>query len=391
MASRRSDTLSSACLARYRSNPHSEERGLSVKALQFMSIRDAVMERWELEVRERIEGARAIPRPILTDALPAFFDNIGEALSPRHPRQHGASGTNAPSAHGDERARMTSFSPDQVIHEYQIFRECIVLVAKGKIELGEPEWAIIDRSINEATREAVRAFTKIHEDLRCKVAASLSHDMRTPLAVIGYGAHLISITADFGVARRAAMKIEASSSRLRDMMADLLDALTYQGGAKVPLRLDQFDMLDLVADIREQYCHAGDEGVVLVGQWCRDSMRRAVENLVNNAIKYGDGGAIKIMARQTRGRLMLTVRNEGKPIPEDRHDRIFEYFRREDHGPAVAGWGVGLPFVKAVAESHGGSVSVDSSAETGTTFLVDIPVDARPFAEQAPGHASMAR
>lgn len=377
---------------------NSDERGLSDKAMQFLSIREAVMDRWELEVRERIEGARDLPRPILTDALPAFFDNIAEALSPRHPREHGASGTNAPSTHGNERARMTSFGPDQVIHEYQIFRECIALIAKGQIELGETEWAIIDRSINEATREAIRVFTKIHEDLRRKVAASLSHDMRTPLAVIGYGARLVSMTADFGAARRAAMKIEASSSRLRDMMADLLDALTYQGGAKVPLRLGQFDMLDLVAEIREQYCQADEQGVILetggesvVGHWCRDSMRRTVENLVNNAIKYGDGGAIKIMARQTRGRLMLTVRNEGQPIPEDRHDQIFEYFCREVHGPAVEGWGVGLPFVKAVAESHGGSVSVDSSAATGTTFLVDIPVDARPFAQPAAGHALMAR
>ena len=43
------------------------------------------------------------------------------------------------------------------------------------------------------------------------------------------------------------------------------------------------------------------------------------------------------------------------------------------------GWGIGLPFVKAVGESHGGSVSVDSSPELGTTFLIDIPVDCRPF------------
>lgn len=110
-------------------------------------------------------------------------------------------------------------------------------------------------------------------------------------------------------------------------------------------------------------------------------MRRAIENLVNNAIKYGDGGLVKIMAQQTRGRMMLTVHNEGQHIPKDRHNRIFEYLVRDDHSPSAEGWGVGLPFVKAMAEAHGGSVTVDSSAQTGTTFLIDVPVDCRPYVE----------
>ena len=85
------------------------------------------------------------------------------------------------------------------------------------------------------------------------------------------------------------------------------------------------------------------------------------------------------MAHQTRGRLMVSVHNEGNAIPEEQHNRIFEYLRRETGPFSATGWGIGLPFVKAVGESHGGSVSVDSSPELGTTFLIDIPVDCRPF------------
>jgi signal transduction histidine kinase len=58
------------------------------------------------------------------------------------------------------------------------------------------------------------------------------------------------------------------------------------------------------------------------------------------------------------------------------------------------GWGIGLPFVRNVAESHGGSVAVDSSPATGTTFLIDVPVDCRPFVgadhDPAPGEAKPA-
>jgi signal transduction histidine kinase len=371
---------------------NSSGRGLSLTALQFLSIRELVMDRWEHEVRERVEGARDLLRPILTNALPAFFDNIAEALSPEHPREQGASGNNASAAHGGERARMTQFGPDQVIHEYQILRESIAVVAKGRVELGEREWAVIDTSIDAATREAVRAFTRIHHDLRHKVAAALSHDMRTPLSVIANGAQLIGIAPDMSMARDVAMKITSNATRLDKMMAELLDTLTFQGGARMPLHLTRFDILELVEEACEQYANGRDDdidfegsGESVTGYWCRSSMRRALENLVNNAMKYGDGKKITIMARQTRGRMMLSVHNEGNPIPQAQHDRIFEYLRREAGPLGASGWGIGLPFVKAVAENHGGSVSVDSAPKLGTTFLIDVPIDCRPFVESDDG------
>jgi signal transduction histidine kinase len=373
-------------------------RGLSATARQFMAMRDAVMDRWESEVRARVEGARDLLGPVLTNTLPAFFDNIAEALSPSHPRVQGASGNNSPTAHGNERARMTPFGPDQVIHEYQIFREAIAFVAKGRLQLDEADWAIIDRSINEATREAIRAFTTIHDDFRRKVAAALTHDMRTPLSVIGYGAQVIARAPSLDAARHAASKIESHTERLKGMMGELLDSLTLEGGARVQMRLSRFDMLDLITEARDQYAGLRDRGFIfdmggerVVGHWCRDAMRRALENLVNNAVKYGDGRGVKVMLHQTRGRMMMTVHNEGPGIPEERHNGIFDYLSRESHDTAAEGWGVGLPFVKAVAQAHGGSVTVDSSEGMGTTFLIDVPVDGRPFVDSpAPRGAAAA-
>lgn len=371
---------------------NTDGHGLSPTALQFIAIRDAVMDHWEREVRARVDGARHLLRPVLTNTLPAFFDNIAEALSPDHPREQGSSGSNSASAHGGERARMTPFGPDQVVHEYQILRESIAVVARGRVALGEPEWAIIDASLNAATREAIRAFTRSHEELRHKVAAALSHDMRTPLSVVANGAQLLARTDDWSLVRKVAAKVQSNADRLEDMMAELLDALTFQGSAKIPLHLTRFDILELAQETREQYLpDAGGavaidvSGEAVTGYWCRASLRRALENLINNAIKYGDHGTIGIVARQTRGRLMLSVHNGGNPIPEEQHDRIFDYLRRETGPLSATGWGIGLPFVKAVSESHGGSVTVDSSPALGTTFLIDIPVDCRPFVEQDGG------
>ena len=78
---------------------------------------------------------------------------------------------------------------------------------------------------------------------------------------------------------------------------------------------------------------------------------------------------------------MLSVHNEGEPIPPDQMESIFQLFVRAEAAKEgnKEGWGIGLPYVRSVAESHGGSVTVDSAAPRGTTFMMDIPRDARPF------------
>lgn len=86
---------------------------------------------------------------------------------------------------------------------------------------------------------------------------------------------------------------------------------------------------------------------------------------------------------------MLSVHNERSVIPVEQHDRIFDYLRREAGPLSATGWGVGIAFVKGVGESHGGSVVVDSSPELGTTFLIDVPLDRRPFVNDSDEHRAL--
>lgn len=356
---------------------------LSDTAQKFVALRDVTIARWEREIRARIDGAEQVSIPVLTNTIPAFFDNIAEALSPSYQRRDATSNTNAAAVHGSERARMTSFRPDQVIHEYQILRESIAEEAAGKVPLTASDWAIIDRSINRAVREAVREFVFIQDDLRRKLSAALSHDMRTPLSVILHGANVVQLAQDLAMAKRAASKISANAARLKDMMEELLDALTSKGGDQLPMTLSPFDIVELVDEVAAEYRRPGGVEVAthlnsVEGFWCRGSIRRALENLINNASKHGDGQKVEVATSHTHGRLMLSVHNTGTPIPKERQAAIFDYLTRED-AESTLGWGVGLPFVKRVAEGHGGSVAVDSAIDTGTTFLIDIPVDCRPF------------
>lgn len=361
-------------------------RPLSAVAMALEGIREPVLEHWAMLVRRHVRGARSLLTPILINTLPSFYANLMQALTPGYPRDDATSHSSAAIAHAGERARMTDYGAEQLIHEYQLFQEAIRDVsAAHKLVISSADWLLIERSINAAIREAVRAFTAIHEELRHKVAAALSHDMRTPLAVIANGAQLIELAEDLAQARRLGKKIAANAIRLENMVGEVLDALTAHNGARLPLRLSRFDMRELIVEVQREFADRYPAALEVAapsvtGWWCRETLRRALENLVANAIKYGDGGPIRIALAETRGNIVLTVHNTGNPLDEDQRCRIFDYLRREQQVQAQ-GWGIGLPFVKQAAESHGGSVAVDSAPATGTTFLIDVPVDCRPYVD----------
>lgn len=356
--------------------------GLSATSVALLKLREPVFERWVASVKVHINGAAVLERPVLIDTLPVLYDNLAEALTPENPRVLATSNTNVAVAHGSERARTTMYGPEHVIHEYQLFRDAIFHVSRQHaIALEAAEVDIIDRSIDQAVRESVREFSLKQEDLRRRFAAALSHDMRTPLAVIANGAQLIGVVPDLPAAQRVATKIASNSSRLVKMVDELIDALTFDYGAKLPLALSDFDMLAMAHEtceaLRSSVAAALEVvGDAVVGHWCISSMRRALENLINNAVKYGDGTIVTVKIAHFMGRMTMSVHNNGVPIPFEQRERIFTYLRREDVSQQ-SGWGIGLPFVQSVAESHGGCIAVDSAPGTGTTFLMDIPVDSR--------------
>jgi signal transduction histidine kinase len=222
--------------------------------------------------------------------------------------------------------------------------------------------------------------------MRERLAATLSHDMSNPLSLIVAGAQLIAIAPDIETARRTALKIRNGATRLNDMVVQLVDALTVEHTIKLPLDLSRFDIKQLVDNVAQEFNLLAPnrievEATSIVGYWCEQSLRRVLENLLTNAFKYGDGGRVSIRVEEILGRMMMSVHNSGKPVPDDQRERIFAYLQREGSAnrKGVAGWGIGLPFVRGVAEGHGGSAAVDSSAATGTTFIIDIPVDCRPY------------
>ena len=362
------------------------EQTLSPNAKQMLALRDAVFAAWESRVRERIVQARAVQYPILVDTLPAFYDNIAQSISPGHSRTSAVDGTTLASEHGGERARVTSYDHAALIEDYQIFRWVLFEVLhRENVVLDHAETHTIHSSIDLGIQQAVEAFALVHSGFRERFAAALTHDMRGPLSATITGLELILRSDDPARIKPVAARVLANLQRMSGMVDELLDTMAFHSGQNVQLSMGSVDILEVMKEVQADAVGAHGprvevEGARVTGYWDRAALKRAVENLVANAVKYGaDDSPIGIRIDAVHGRLLLTVHNEGPPIPPTEQECIFQMYRRADaakHGDSQ-GWGIGLPYVRAVAESHGGSVGLDSSVDRGTTFVIDMPLDAR--------------
>ncbi len=286
---------------------------------------------------------------------------------------------------------MTSYDATAVIHEMQIFRNVLFReLAHHGVLLDEGQRATLFAHIDATIRESANAFTVVQAALREQFVAAMAHDLRTPLSTAQMAAEMINHTSQDPNARRFADKIVASTQRIDGMTRELLDRIAFCKTGKVTLQIDRVDLAALVRDVVQsaEVFHPitlAIDAQPLEGWWCGEAIRRAVENLVNNAIKYGDREApIQVTVSTTAERVQLMVHNQGPPIAPEDSESIFQLYRRAgNQGLAEGngeGWGVGLPYVRRVAEAHGGSVMMSSSLEEGTAFVIDIPLDARPFA-----------
>ena len=359
-------------------------------ARQLLELRGQLMGDWTAAILADIQRANQLLPPILINTLPTFYDNLVQALAPGYPRRNAVEGTSIASAHGDERARMTNYQPHELIAEYQIFKRVFLrMVERERVPLTPEQLVQVHESVDAAVLEAIAAYTATQERLRQDYVATLAHDLRTPLSTIGMAATLLARRPEPQQAADLAVRIQSNVEHIDAMVRELLDTAALNSAQKLPLDISCFGLRELAAEVlRDAPQRPGPyelEGDAPPGHWSRRMLKRALENLLRNAWKYGDGERpLRIAISSAPGRASIAVSNSGEPIPEDRIADVFLMFHRHARN-GVQGWGLGLPFVRHVAESHGGSVLIDSSAERGTTVTIDLPADARPFSAQEQG------
>ena len=194
--------------------------------------------------------------------------------------------------HGADRASNRSYQLREVIFEYHILREVLFEVLETEGLLPKLERDIVLDSIEQAVNDAVVEFTEVHADIQQKFFDTLTHDLRTPVAVARMNAQVTLKRGDLaGPAIAAQKNILISLNRLTSMIENLLDGSRIRAGERLCLQFTNCDLdvvlREAVDEMRMVYgpqVVSVSEGA-LKGNWGADGLRRAVENLVTNAAK----------------------------------------------------------------------------------------------------------
>ncbi len=232
------------------------------------------------------------------------------------------------------------------------------------------------------------------EEMRADFIANASHELRTPLAaLLGFIETLQGTAKDDPVAREKFLAImQGQAAR----MARLIDDLLSLSRIELNAHLKPNTPVDLAIIVRQvidgMQTLARDRGMdikvavpaeplVVLGD--RDELIRTLENLVENALKYGAAGKrvdITLALAQTRAgapEARLTVRDFGPGIAPEHLPRLTERFYRVDvaDSRSQGGTGLGLALVKHVLNRHGGSVTIESTLGAGATFTMHVPLN----------------
>ncbi|GAC1319266.1 MAG: ATP-binding protein [Thermoleophilaceae bacterium] len=262
----------------------------------------------------------------------------------------------------------------------------------------DDEVADLARTLEEMLMalDAARGDTQAALDRQRQFVADASHELRTPLTSILANLELLQAGLAGEDAEIAGSALR-SSHRMRRLVADLL--LLARADAGQP---DHRDRVDLGAVVREAAAEAapvsaGHEITIDLDERAgplelngsNDELHRLLLNLLQNALVHTPAGtSVGVSAQREGDSLTLTVSDDGPGIPADLRPRLFDRFVRSEGDRAGGGSGLGLAIVRAVADSHGGTVSLVESARQGAEFVVTLPaVDVG--APVAPGRAKV--
>ena len=220
--------------------------------------------------------------------------------------------------------------------------------------------------------------------MRRDFVANVSHELKTPVAAIRALAETAATALssdDLDTAVRFVERLGSESARLAGLVSDLLDLSRVEAGGDLHRTRVNIDALLVEAADRGRFVAEAKDIEIVVQETDlhieadSSQLAMAVKNLVDNAVRYSEGGKVELTAEGRGDWVTITVADQGIGIPSDELARIFERFYRVDkaRSRATGGTGLGLAIVRHVVENHGGQVVVESDLGVGSRFTLTLP------------------
>ncbi len=233
-------------------------------------------------------------------------------------------------------------------------------------------------------QSSAQAWAEAHDERR-RFLRRLDHELKNPLTAIRAGLANLAASSTNEMHRDALVSVEAETLRLSRLTADLrkLAELETRALERAPVQLDE--LLEEALGVAREQPHAQQRRLNLTlpqapwplpaisGDW--DLLFLAVYNLLDNALKFTrSGDTVEVRAFEDGSTVVLEVADTGPGIPDAEVPHVWEELYRGQGARGVRGSGLGLALVRAIAERHGGRVTLRSRVDQGTVFTIRLPL-----------------
>ena len=274
------------------------------------------------------------------------------------------------------------------IKEINEIKEIISSIRQNKFESSTE--IFLSKYLDKLENEIKQMFEKTKSDIeylerlqkmRSQFLANVSHELRTPIfAIQGYIETLLNgALNDPKVNKHFLEKAEHHTVNLSNLLNDLIDISMIESG-EMRMSYRYFDISDFIKNIVNEFSLIAEEkniqiifnppntGLQVFGD--KERLRQVFVNLIQNAIKYTDGGNVEILLEEEKKSVNINVIDTGIGIPQEDIDRIFERFYTVDkaRSKAVGGTGLGLAIVKHIIDAHSSKIIVGSVYGKGRRF-----------------------
>lgn len=360
--------------------------------------KDQIIDNWLKKLKQEFPEVKNYGNSAIEDDVPDLIDALIDTLKFEKDKRLKSIGK----AHGKQRTGFADYSLIHVIREYRILKMTIFEEVDNKVEINNEERNkiinVIDKTIEQAVstffdeekgkiiqdkEKAEESFEKLKNDdaQRDYFISAVSHDLNNPINNIKMAVQILQSDKRHPQLDRLLNIISQGADKAENLIKDLLDVNMIKSGAKLALEIGDCNLLPALSNTIDNYQIENGNKIILktdlqelqIKADC-EALIRAAENLIDNAIKYGDNEKpIIIECYKKEDFITIKVINYGNPIPPEKQSNLFSRFYRIGNSKKK-GWGIGLSLVKGITEAHGGEVAVESTADKGTLFTMVIPV-----------------
>lgn len=303
--------------------------------------------------------------------------------------------------HADDRMH-SGFAVEELLAEYRAMRASVLRLWQAQASTDDTleleDMLRFNEAVDQSLTESVGRFSSLVRDSQNVFIAILGHDVRNPLGAISMGAQILMYDETLPVNhQKVAMRILDSTTRVTELVGDLLDFSTSHLGGGIPVNPAEYDLGQqcelVVGEMRTAHPErqitlemTGDLSVT----WDRARINQALSNLVGNAVQHGTSGEPVWVSVHGGDEVVITIQNLGQIMDPSSMRTLFDPGKRFAMRPANQRnnggqdhMGLGLYITREIVAAHDGRIQVTSTNTDGTTFTLTLPRTAAP--DQADG------